>query len=90
MLLLYLYNDLIIIHCCPINSKHWAVENKLHWVLDVSFREDESRIRRKNGVEVMSTLRRLTLNLLKVSMERKRKIAIMDDTLRSELVCPVI
>ena len=76
--------------------QHWAVENKLHWVLDVSFREDESRIRRNNGAEVMSTLRRLTLNLLKAnttckaSMKRKRKIAIMDDTLRSELVCPVI
>jgi len=73
---------------------HWAVENKLHWVLDVTFREDESRIRRGNGAEVMSTLRRLTLNLLKqnttskASMKRKRKIAIMDDTLRSELVCP--
>ena len=76
--------------------QHWAVENKLHWVLDVSFREDESRIRRNNGAEVMSTLRRLTLNLLKAnttskaSMKRKRKIAIMDDELRSELVCPVI
>jgi len=76
--------------------QHWAVENKLHWVLDVSFREDESRIRRNNGAEVMSTLRRLTLNLLKAnttnkaSMKRKRKIAIMDDDLRSELVCPVI
>lgn len=75
---------------------HWAVENKLHWVLDVTFREDESRIRRGNGAEVMSTLRRLTLNLLKqnttsnASMKRKRKIAIMDDTLRSELVCPGI
>lgn len=72
---------------------HWAVENKLHWVLDVTFREDESRIRRGNGAEVMSTLRRLTLNLLKqnttskASMKRKRKIASMDDALRSDLVC---
>ncbi len=76
--------------------QHWAVENKLHWVLDVTFREDESRIRRGNGAEVMSTLRRLTLNLLKqntscnASMKRKRKIALMDDILRSELICPVI
>ncbi len=73
---------------------HWAVEYKLHWVLDVTFREDESRIRRGNGPEVMSSMRRLTLNLLKqnttskASMRRKRKIAIMDDTLRSELICP--
>jgi len=65
--------------------QHWAVENKLHWVLDVSFREDESRIRRGNGAEVMSTLRRLTLNLLKqntsnkASLKRKRKIAALDE-----------
>lgn len=71
---------------------HWAVENKLHWVVDVSFREDESRIRRGNGAEVMSTLRRLTLNLLKqnttsnASMKRKRKIALMDEQLLSEII----
>jgi len=71
---------------------HWAVENKLHWVLDVSFREDESRIRRGNGAEVMSTLRRLTLNLLKknttsnASMKRKRKIALMDEKLLTEII----
>lgn len=71
---------------------HWAVENKLHWVLDVTFREDESRIRRGNGAEVMSTLRRLTLNLLKrnttskASLKRKRKIAAMDEKLLTELI----
>ena len=71
---------------------HWAVENKLHWVLDVSFREDESRIRRGNGAEVMSTLRRLTLNLLKAnttskaSIKRKRKIALMDEKLLTEII----
>ncbi len=71
---------------------HWAVENKLHWVLDVTFREDESRIRRGNGAEVMSTLRRLTLNLLKsnttssASLKRKRKIAALDQQFLSELV----
>jgi len=71
---------------------HWAVENKLHWVLDVSFREDESRIRRGNGAEVMSTFRRITLNLLKknttsnASLKRKRKIALMDEKLLSEII----
>ncbi len=55
-------------------------------------REDESRIRRGNGAEVMSTLRRLTLNLLKqnttskASMKRKRKIAALDEQLLSELI----
>lgn len=44
---------------------HWAVENSLHWVLDVGFREDESRVREGHGAENLSTLRRIALNLLK-------------------------
>jgi predicted transposase YbfD/YdcC len=44
---------------------HWAVENKLHWQLDVSFREDERRIRAGHGAENYSRLCRLALNLLK-------------------------
>jgi predicted transposase YbfD/YdcC len=44
---------------------HWAVENKLHWQLDVSFREDERRIRTGHGAENYSRLCRLALNLLK-------------------------
>ena len=44
---------------------HWAVENKLHWQLDVSFREDERRIRKGHGAENYSRLCRLALNLLK-------------------------
>ena len=71
---------------------HWGVENKLHWVLDVAYREDESRIRRGNGAEVISTLRRITLNLLRqnttsnASLKRKRKIAAMDEQLRTDLI----
>jgi predicted transposase YbfD/YdcC len=44
---------------------HWAVENKLHWQLDVSFREDDCRVRVGHGAENLSRLRRLALNLLK-------------------------
>jgi predicted transposase YbfD/YdcC len=44
---------------------HWGVENGLHWVLDVSFREDECRIRKDHGPENMGMLRRLALSLLK-------------------------
>ena len=71
---------------------HWSVENKLHWVLDVTYREDESRIRRGHGAQVMSTLRHLTLNLLKknttskASLKRKRKIALMDEKLLTEII----
>lgn len=44
---------------------HWGVENSLHWVLDMAFREDESRVRKGNGQQNLTILRRLTLNLLR-------------------------
>jgi predicted transposase YbfD/YdcC len=44
---------------------HWGIENKLHWQLDVSFREDERRIRKGYGAENYSRLCRLALNLIK-------------------------
>ena len=57
---------------------HWAIENSLHWVLDVGFDEDRARNRRDNGPENLATLRKLTLNLLQrarpdISIRRKRK-----------------
>jgi predicted transposase YbfD/YdcC len=53
---------------------HWHVENKLHWVLDVAFREDESRIRKGDGAENFSILRRIALNLLKQEKTEKTGI----------------
>lgn len=44
---------------------HWGVENQLHWSLDVSFREDDCRLRKGHGAENFSRLRRIALNLLK-------------------------
>lgn len=58
---------------------HWAIENSQHYVLDVTFTEDASRIRRGNGPEVSSVFRRLALNILqrdtslKGSLRVKRK-----------------
>jgi predicted transposase YbfD/YdcC len=43
---------------------HWGIENSLHWVLDVTFREDDSRIRKGNGPEIASIFRKLALNIL--------------------------
>jgi len=53
---------------------HWAVENKLHWVMDVCFREDQSRARTGYAAENLATLRRLALNLLKQERTKKRGI----------------
>jgi predicted transposase YbfD/YdcC len=47
------------------SRKHWHVENKLHWCLDVQLREDESRIRKGYSAENFAVLRHLALNLLK-------------------------
>ena len=60
---------------------HWSIENTLHWTLDVTFREDDSRIRVKNAPENMAILRRFTLNILQTvkkkgdSIKRMRKKA---------------
>jgi predicted transposase YbfD/YdcC len=53
---------------------HWGVENKLHWVLDVCFREDQSRARAGHAAENLATLRRLALNLLKREKTKKRGV----------------
>jgi len=53
---------------------HWTVENNLHWQLDVSFREDENRIRVGHGAENFSRLCRLTLNRLKADKSTKASI----------------
>ena len=44
---------------------HWGIENSLHWVLDVAFREDECRVRRDHAPQNLATLRQLALNLLR-------------------------
>jgi predicted transposase YbfD/YdcC len=53
---------------------HWHIENKLHWVLDVTFREDDSRIRTGNADQNMTVLRHMALNLLKREQSTKRSI----------------
>jgi len=64
--------------------KHWGVENSLHWCLDVTFREDESRIRQGFAAQNMAVVRHIALNFLKkekskMSVRGKRKKAGWDD-----------
>ncbi len=44
---------------------HWGIENQVHWVLDVAFGEDNSRIRKGNAPQNFAILRQIALNLLK-------------------------
>lgn len=53
---------------------HWGIENKLHWVMDVRFGEDQSRARTGYAAENLATLRRLALNLLNSEKTKKRGI----------------
>ena len=44
---------------------HWSIENSLHWTLDVTFREDQCRVRKDHGPQNLATLRQISHNLLK-------------------------
>ena len=54
---------------------HWRIENSCHWVLDVAFREDASRIRKDNSSENFAIVRRIALNLLKAEKSTKLGVA---------------
>lgn len=67
--------------------QHWSIENSLHWVLDMTFNEDQSRIRKENSAENFALLRRFALNIIrqdtspatsKLSIRKRRKIAAWD------------
>ncbi len=74
-------------------TKHWTVENKLHWTLDKTFKEVRSRIRKGSSPAIMGSLRRFALSLLnrdtsmpKTSLKRKRlRAALNTDKLEAVL-----
>lgn len=76
--------------------KHWAIENTCHWVLDVTYQEDQSRVRKGYGAENLSRLKRLTINMLqqdktnKGSIATKRFEAALDDEYRERLLRKVV
>ena len=71
---------------------HWRVENGLHWILDVTFREDASRVRERTAARNLALLRKIALNLaradgtLKASLKGKRKYAGWDDAFMATLI----
>ena len=60
---------------------HWSIENSLHWSLDVTFREDQSRVRKDHGPQNMATLRQISHNLLK--RETSLKVGILGKRLQA-------
>jgi predicted transposase YbfD/YdcC len=71
---------------------HWAIENRLHWQLDVTFQEDQSRIRKGHADANFSSLRRTALSLLKnnhtkkVGVKNKRLAAALNDDYLTEVL----
>jgi predicted transposase YbfD/YdcC len=71
--------------------EHWAIENRLHWVLDVTFADDQSRLRKGHGARNMATVRHFALNLVRTAPDRRsiksrRKIAGWDPDYLEALV----
>ena len=71
---------------------HWALENALHWVLDVTFREDDSRVRDQRAARNFAVLRKIAVNLVsrdrsaKASMRARRRKAAWDDNYMRQLL----
>jgi len=72
--------------------QHWAIENALHWVLDVTFREDDSRVRDQRAARNLAVLRRMAINLVgrdgstKASVRARRKRAAWDNDYMLQLL----
>jgi predicted transposase YbfD/YdcC len=72
---------------------HWHIENAFHWILDVAFREDDSRVRKDHAPRNLALLRRLALNLLKhdtslkVGLKAKRLRAGWDNPYLLKVLC---
>ena len=74
--------------------QHWAIENSLHWVMDVTFQEDQMRTRKGDSPQNLIVLRNIALNILKQdsskgSLRQKRYRAALDDTFLHKLLSQI-
>jgi hypothetical protein len=72
---------------------HWGIENSLHWVLDVIFGEDRSRLRTGNGANNMAVVRHFAINAVRLakgkrSIKTTRKIAGWDPDFLAQILQP--
>jgi predicted transposase YbfD/YdcC len=70
---------------------HWGIENSLHWVLDLVFRDDESRVRTGNAAANLAIVKHIAYNLIRRgkgqhSLRSKRKLAAWDDNYLVSLI----
>jgi len=75
----------------PIVRSHWAIENSLHWVMDMVFRDDECRVRTHNAPANFTTLKHMSHNLIRRapgrnSLRVRRKLAAWDDDFLASLI----
>lgn len=75
----------------PIVRSHWAIENSLHWVMDMVFRDDECRVRTEHAPANFATLKHMAHNLTrkapgKMSLRLRRKAAAWDDDYLADLI----
>jgi predicted transposase YbfD/YdcC len=75
----------------PLARAHWAIENSLHWVMDMSFKDDETRVRTGQAPENFATLRHMAANLARRapgrdSIRLKLKTAAWDDAYLANLI----
>jgi len=75
----------------PIVRSHWAIENSLHWVMDMIFRDDESRVRTDHAPANFTTIKHMAYNLLrqasgKDSLRLRRKVAAWDDDFLASII----
>jgi predicted transposase YbfD/YdcC len=75
----------------PMIRAHWMIENGLHWVLDMVFRDDECRVRTDNAPANLATIKHMAYNLMrraatKDSMRLRRKVAAWDDDFLASLI----